>query len=175
MTDAAGDISHLREVRARFDNPDQMQDAANKLTLSGFDRADLSLPSDGRSLDEATPDAAAKPASTEADARQARTLGTSTAGAAAALAAAGVVIATGGAAAPAVAAAVVAGGAAAGATLVATGAATGAEQQEREALAATDHLVLSVRARDAAKQSQATAVLRAAGATSIEILNEDTV
>jgi hypothetical protein len=174
MTDGAGEIGHLMEVRARFDDPGKMQDAVDRLSLSGFDRADLSLPSDGRSLDEATPDAAAKPASTDTDAQQARTLGTSTAGAAAALAAAGVVIATGGAAAPAVVAAALAGGAAGGATFVATGATAGAEQGEREALAARHDLVLSVRTRNAAKQFQATEVLRAAGATNIETLSEET-
>jgi hypothetical protein len=164
------EVSRLREVRARFDSPDRMQEAVEKLSVSGFDRADFSLPSGGHSLDEATSEDAAKPASTEADARQARTLGSSTAGAAAALAAAGITIATGGAAAPAIAAAVLAGGAAGGATFAATGAASGAEQHEREAQAAVDELVLSVRTRDDAQQSRATSILQAAGATSVEAL-----
>jgi hypothetical protein len=172
MTDGVGEVSRLREVRARFDDPKRMQDAVNRLSLSGFDRADLSLPSHGHSLDETLPEAASKPASTEADARQARTLGSSTAAAAAALAAAGVTIATGGAAAPAIAAAVVAGGAAGGVTLAATGAAAGAEQQQREDLAESDALVLSVRIRNASKQHKATTILRAAGATSVETLDE---
>ena len=171
MTDSTAEVSRLREIRARFDDPERMQDAVNRLSLSGFDRADLSLPSHGHSLDETPPETASKPASTEADARQARTLGSSTAAAAAALAAAGVTIATGGAAAPAVAAALVAGGAAGGVTLAATGAAASAEQQEREDLAESDSSVLSVRISNAAKQHEAMTVLRAAGATSVETLD----
>ena len=170
MTDGADEVSRLREVRARFDDPKRMQDAVNRLSLSGFDRADLSLPSHGHSLDETLPETASKPAATEADARQARTLGTSTAAAAAALAAAGITVATGGAAAPAVAAALVAGGAAGGVTLAATGAAAGAEQHEREDLAESDSLVLSVRIRNASEHDEATTVLRSAGATSVETL-----
>jgi hypothetical protein len=102
MSDHAGGTSELREVRATFANPDQMQNAVSKLSMSGFDRAEMSLPTEnvasgqGGSLGEAS-----KPASTEEDARQARILGSSTAGSAAALAAAGITIATGGAAAPA--------------------------------------------------------------------------
>ena len=171
MSEAAGNTSSLREVRATFADPDKMQQAVSKLTLSGFDRADLSLPSSqDHSLDEASPEAAAKPVSTDSDARQARTLGSSTAGTVAALAAVGVTIATGGAALPAVAAAVLAGGAAGGATYAATGAFAGAEQSDREAQAADGGLVLSVRTVTAAKVEAAVAILRAAGATNVETL-----
>ena len=58
MTDGAGEVSPLREVRGRFDDPERMQDAVNRLSLSGFDRADLSLSSHGHTLDETQPEAA---------------------------------------------------------------------------------------------------------------------
>lgn len=170
MNNAADDVSRLQEVRATFADPDRMQEAANKLAMSGFDRADMSLPSQGHSLDESAPEAASKPVSTGEDARQARTLGSSTVGSVVALAAAGVTIATGGAAAPAVAAAVLAGGAAGGATFAATAAATGGEQQERERQAAAGGLVLSVRAQNEAKQAEAVAIMRAAGATDVQTI-----
>jgi hypothetical protein len=162
------DTTELRQVRATFADADRMQDAVSRLSTSGFDRAELSLPSaEGASSALA---AESRPASTEADARQARTLGASLAGTAAALAAAGVTIASGGAAAPAVAAAVVAGGAAGGTAYAVHGAANQAEQQERDARAEAGDLVLTVRARTAAKQSEAETILRAAGATHIETI-----
>src|SRR4051812_14596249 len=89
------------EIRAAFDDSSHMQNAVSKLTMNGFDRAELTLPARGHSLDEAG-SSADKPVATEEDARQARTLGASTAASAAALAAAGIIVATGGAAAPAV-------------------------------------------------------------------------
>jgi hypothetical protein len=160
------DMSEPRQVRATFANADHMQVAVGKLSVSGFDRADISLPS--ASAASSALAAESRPASTEEDALQSRTLGASTAGAAAALAAAGVTIATGGAAAPAIAAAVVAGGAAGGATFAVHGAASSVEQQNRDARAEAGELELTVRARSAAKQTEAEAILRAAGATSIE-------
>ena len=53
-----------------------MHNAVEQLALSGFDRADLSLPDVVPPADRATPEAGAKPADTEEDARQARTLHT---------------------------------------------------------------------------------------------------
>jgi hypothetical protein len=168
MNNPADGIATLREVRATFASPDQMQDAVSRLSVSGFDRADLSLPSPGLVQGTETPEAGTKPASTESDARQARTLGASTAAAAAALAAAGVTIATGGAAAPAVAAAAVAGAAAGGSIFAVHGAADQTEQTDRENRAGHGELVLAVRVTTEAKQSEAEAILRAAGATNIE-------
>jgi hypothetical protein len=167
MADQAGGT--LREVRASFASPDQMQDAVSKLSVSGFDRADLSLPSPGLVEGTETPETGTQPASTSSDAQQARTLGASTAAAAAALAAAGVTIATGGAAAPAVAAAVVAGGAAGGSVFAVHGAADKMEQHDRDTRAEAGHLVLAVRATTDAKRAEAEAILRASGATSIEV------
>jgi len=168
-SDASGG-SELREVRGTFADSHKMQEAVGKLSVSGFDRADLSLPSGDHSLDEVTPETAAKPAATPSDAQQVRTLGSSTAATVVGLAAAGITIATGGAAAPAVAAAVLAGGAAGGATFAATGAATTGEQQQRKGQAASGDLVLSIRAPTAEKVTQATTILREAGATNVETI-----
>lgn len=162
------DTAEPRQVRATFSDADKMQDAVSRLSRSGFDRAELSLPSAAGAPGALA--AGSKPASTEADARQARTLGASLAGTAAALAAAGVTIASGGAAIPAVAAAAAAGGAAGGATFAAHGAANAAEQRDRDARAEAGDLVLTVRAGTPAKQSDAEAILRTAGATNIETI-----
>ncbi len=168
MSDSADRNITMREVRATFATPEQMQEAVGQLSVSGFDRADLSLPSPGLLEGTETPEAGTKPASTDVDAQQARTLGASTAATVAAIAAAGIVVATGGAAAPAVAAAAVAGGAAGGSIFAAHRVSDTVEQTEREDRAATGDLVLAVRTPTAEKQAKAETVLRAAGATSIE-------
>ena len=85
MNDQASGDAAAWELQATFASPDQMQAAVSKLSMSGFDRADLSLPSPGLVEGTETPEAGTKPAATDADARQARTLGASTAAAAAAL------------------------------------------------------------------------------------------
>ena len=56
--------------------PDAMQAAVAGLEMSGFDRADLSLPEAMPPAERATPEAGAKPVDTEEDARQTRTLHT---------------------------------------------------------------------------------------------------
>jgi hypothetical protein len=168
MAQASPVIGEVHEVRGIFASPELMQDAVTKLELSGFDRADLSLPEVLPPDELATPEAGAKPADTEEDARQARTLQTSAAAAIAAMAAGGAVIATGGAVAPALAAAVVGGGMFGSAAYAISSAASSEEQQDREHKAASGRLVLSVRTPDAAKRGKAEAVLRSAGATSIE-------
>jgi hypothetical protein len=170
MNDSAGGVRALWQVRATFVRADQMQDAVSKLSISGFDRADLSLPSPDLIDGTATPEAGSKPASTKADARQARTLGASTAAAAAAMAAVGITVATGGAAAPALAAAVVAGGAAGGSVFAVHGAADHAEQVDRDDRAASGNLVLAVRAVTEMKRAEAETIMRAAGATDIETI-----
>jgi hypothetical protein len=157
----------IHEVQGRFSEPAALQEAVSRLELSGFDRADLSLP-ETTLPGNGTPESSAKPADTEEDARQARTLHTSGAGAVAALAAAGVVIATGGAAAPAVAAAAIGGGLAGGAVFAVSSAANQGEQNDRDFKAATGHLVLSVRAMTPEKRAEAEAILRNAGASMVE-------
>lgn len=160
-------IGEIHEVHATFATPEAMQDAVSRLEMSGFDRADLSLPDVTPPAARATPETGAKPVDTEEDARQTRTLHSSGAAAVAAMAAAGAVIATGGAAAPAIAAAVVGGGMAGGAVFAISSAANSEEQEDREHKAATGTLILSVRAPDAAKRSEAETILSSAGATSV--------
>jgi outer membrane lipoprotein SlyB len=160
-------IGTLQEVRGTFSNSEQMQEAIQQLSASGFDRADLAVPEAGAPITRSTPESGALPADTEDDARQARTLHTSTAAAIAALAGAGVTVATGGAAAPAVAAALAAGAAAGGATYAVSSAANNQEQAELDVRAATGRLILSVRAPTTAKRSVAAAILRGAGATDV--------
>ncbi len=162
-------VADVATTCGTFPSADLVQNAIECLMVSGFDRADLSLPNSPSASGGPTPDSGARPADTEAHARQARTLHTSGAATAAALAAAGITIGTGGAAAPA-AAAVAAGAAAGGATYAASTAANDAEQQHRDADAAQGVLALSVRVASPAKLSQADAIMRAAGATRIEAI-----
>lgn len=162
-------IGPLHEVRATFATPEAMQEAVSRLETSGFDRADLSLPDTVRA-DRATPESGARPADTEEDARQTRTLHSSGAAAAVGLAAAGIVIASGGAAAPAMAAAVVGGGLAGGAAYALSSVSNDGEQMDRELKASSGTLVLSVRAPDGAKQAAAEAILRESGGTKVEVV-----
>jgi hypothetical protein len=170
MNNSVGGMGTMQGVRATFASSEQMQDAVNRLSLSGFDRADLSLPSPGVIQGTETTETGTKPASTDTDAQQARTLGASTAAAAAAMAAAGITIATGGAAVPAVAAAVVAGGAAGGAVFAGHHTGDVVEQAERDDRAKSGELVLAVRAATEAKRAEADAILRAAGAIDIKTI-----
>lgn len=162
-------IGELHEVRGVFASSEQMQEAVERLSASGFDRADLSVPDVAAPVTRSTPESGAMPADTADDARQARTLHTSTAAAVAALAGAGVTVATGGAAAPAVAAAVAAGAAAGGATYAVSSAANDQEQAELDLRASVGRLILSVRAPTAAKRSAAEAILRGSGAADLQI------
>jgi len=159
-TTSSPPIGELREVRATFATPDAMQTAVTQLEMSGFDRADLSLPEVTAPREFATPERGAKPADTEEDARQARTMHTSGAAAVAALAAGGAVIATGGAVVPAVAVAVLSGGVVGGAAYALSSAANEEEQIEREHKAALGALVLSVRVPNATKRADAVSILQ---------------
>lgn len=164
--------NNVRGLRATFATSDQMQDAVSRLSVSGFDRADLSVPSQPSESEGASLATESQPASTEEDAQQMRTLGASTAATVAALAAAGVTVATGGAAAPVIAAAVAAGGAAGGGVLAAQSAVNHAEQSSRDVRAEHGALVLTVIAPTAAKQAEAEALLHASGARSVEPLTD---
>jgi len=169
MSEQGAAISELHEVRARFPDSATMQEAVGRLSMAGFDRADLSLPEEAPPPERATPEAGAKPVDTEEDARQARTVHTSTAASLAAMAAAGVTIATGGAALPAIAAAAAAGGLVGGATFAVSSAANSGEQSDRDMKAATGTLILSVRTPNEEQRSKAEAILRATGGTDIEV------
>ena len=162
-------IGALHEVRATFRDADAMQRAVARLEISGFDRADLSLPEVMPPAERATPEQGAKPVDTEEDARQTRTLHVSGAAAAVALAASGVVVASGGAAVPAVAAALLGGGAAGGVAYTLSSASNADEQMDRERKAASGNLILSVRAPSAEKRAEAQSILRAAGGMELEV------
>ena len=161
-------IGALHEVRATFDDPDAMQAAVARLEMSGFDRADLSLPEAMPPAERATPEAGARPVDTEEDARQTRTLNTGGAAAAVGMAAAGVVIASGGAAAPAVAAAVVGAGAPAGSPTRSAPRRATTNRWIESSKAASGLLILSVRAPNAEKRAEAEMILRAAGGKQLE-------
>jgi hypothetical protein len=168
MSDQAGGDTGWLGVRATFADAGQMQDAVSRLSLSGFDRSDISIVTPELARGETTSEADAKPASTEEDARQARTLGASTAATVAALAAVGVTVATGGAAAPAIAAAVVAGGAAGGSVFAVQRSVSQSEQHDRDAQAEAGDLILAVRAVTDPKRSEAVGIMKAVGATKVE-------
>ena len=158
----------LREVQAVFGSDAALQDGISKLTLAGFDRAEISLPHAAPAANNATPEAGADNPNTREDGAQMRTMQTSMAGAAGALAAAGITIATGGAAAVAIAAAAAIGAGTAGLAHTATRAADAVQHEEREEKAERGELVLSVLAKDAAHQTAAVEALRAAGALRVE-------
>lgn len=162
-------IGVLHEVRATFSSSDAMQGAVARLEMSGFDRADLSLPEAMPPVEHATPEAGAKPVDTGQDAQQARTLHVSGAAAAVALAAGAVVIATGGTVGWAIAAAIVGALIAGGLVYLVSSAANQAEQMDRDRKAASGVLILSVRAPNAEKSQEAEAILRAAGGMNLEI------
>lgn len=161
-------IGALREIRGSFRSSEQMQQAIQQLLMGGFDRADLAVPEVAPPRARATPESGALEADTDEDARQARTMHTSTAATIAALAGAGITVATGGAAAPAVAIAIAAGAAVGGATYAVSSAANEEEQADLDARAAAGRLVLSVRALSPQKQAEAEQILRGAGAIDIQ-------
>ena len=156
----------VQEVRGFFPSDAALQDAIGRLTLAGFDRADLSLPAPVPA-GEATPEQGAEDPHTENDDRQMRTLHASMAGAGAALLAAGVVIGTGGAALPAVAAAAAAGLAAGGIAHTASHGADAEQHEQRQIAAAQGELVLAARVSDNVKRGEAEGAMRAAGATRV--------
>jgi hypothetical protein len=168
--EAGPPIGELHEVRGFFTASEQMQDAIQQLRMAGFDRADLAVPEVAAPPERATPESGALDADTAEDARQARTMHTSTAAAMAALAGAGVTVATGGAAAPAVAVALAAGAAVGGATYAVSSAANDQEQAELDTRASLGRLVLSVRAPSVQQRSDAEQILRSAGAEKVELL-----
>jgi hypothetical protein len=156
------------EVHGVFTSESAMQEAVSKLTLAGFDRAELSLPVAHPDASQATPEQSAGAVGTETDTRQMRTLLSSTAGVSGAMIGAAITLATGGAALPAVAAA--AGGAAllGGGTAAATSAVGDSQKQARDQAAEDGTLVLAVHAASAERAERAEATLHAAGAASVK-------
>jgi hypothetical protein len=157
----------VQEVQGVFPSEAAMEAAISKLTLSGFDRAALSLPRTRPTPGTATPEQGADMAMTDTDVRQTRTMGTSMAGTIGAVAAAGVVVATGGAAAVAAVAAAAVGAGAALTANAAGNAVDAVQTEDRAEAAAAGTLVLSVAAPDAAKQGLAEQIMRDAGATKV--------
>jgi hypothetical protein len=152
------------EVHGRFATDAALEDAIGRLTRSGFDRADLSLPTINPPPAERTPEQGATNPNTDDDKQQMRTLHASMAGSIAAVAAAGVVVATGGAALPAVAAAAAAGLASGGLMEAVTRTGDAADRNAREAAAQRGELVLSVRVTTSDSRLAAERLLREAGA-----------
>ncbi|MBN9563262.1 MAG: hypothetical protein J0H14_21445 [Alphaproteobacteria bacterium] len=158
----------VQEVRGAFPSDAAIQDAISRLSMAGFDRAEISLPDADPTPTHATPEQSAENPETEDDSRQSRTLHTSMAASVGALAAAGAVVATGGAALPAVAAAVVG---AVGLGAAAEGVSKASDKMQhdlREEAAARGELLLSVHLRDPARQAVAEQAMREAGASRIE-------
>lgn len=162
----------ITEVRGSFPSDAALEDAIGRLTLAGFDRADLSLPQTGLPERFKTPEANAAAPTTEDDQQQARTLHVSGAGSVAALAAAGVTVATGGAAAVAAAAAALAGVAAGGIVAAATHSDDNAQHAARETQARAGELLLSVRVTGSdARRVAAEAAMKAAGAADVRTIS----
>ncbi len=160
----------IEVVQGSFPSDATLQDAIGRLTVAGFDRADISLPDAQPTSGQNTPEQGAENPNAEDDTRQARTLHTSMAASVGALAAAGAVIATGGAAIPAVAAAV-AGGAGLGAVMEGiTGVGDRVQHEERQEAASRGELLLSVHLRDTTQQAAAQQAMQAAGATEVRVV-----
>ena len=164
----------VQEVQGLFGSDAAMQDAIAKLTLAGFDHADLSLPATHPAAGQSTPNAGAADVLTDTDIRQTRTMGTSMAGTAGAFAAAGATIATGGAAAVAIAAAAAVGLGSALAANAVGNAADQATQDKRSLAAAAGELVLAVHAATPEKQASATQIMQDSGATKVATITRST-
>lgn len=158
----------IDEVQGIFPSDAALQDAVGRLTRLGFDRASLSLPAASPAAADATPNEGAANPDTEDDARQIRTLGSSTAAVVGAAVGAGLTVATGGAALGAFAAAAGLGLAAGGGVFAATTAASDAQHEDRTDAALHGQLVLAVNLRDGSEAAKAEAAMREAGATRVE-------
>ena len=157
-----------REIQAIFADQARFDEAMDRLRMSGFDRAALSVPAATPHPADATPEAGADNSNTPIDRQQIRTLAGSTAGVTAAMIGAGVTVATGGAAALAAGVAIAAGALVGGATHAATAAGTATETDRRDDSAARGTLVLAVLVRDDTEAARATETLHACGAIRVE-------
>lgn len=155
------------EVQGTFPSDAAMQKAIGDLTLAGFDRAALSLPTGVTQGAGATPTQGASDPMTDIDVQQTRTMGTSMAGTIGAFAAAGVTIMTGGAAGVAIAAAAALGVGSALAVNAAGNAVDSAQSAGRDQAAGAGQLILAVSASDPEWCAKAQQIMRAAGATEV--------
>ncbi|MCK6454089.1 MAG: hypothetical protein L6R19_25010 [Alphaproteobacteria bacterium] len=172
----------LREAVGAFDSPEQLEEAVNALTTSGWDRADLSmlgqehlfsaeLPREGRDSERAADDPAAPRGAivSDADVRQGRTLLSGMAGVIAAFLASGAMIVTGGGALAAVVGAAAAGG---GATMLvhALGRMAGASHDQfLHEQAARGGILLWVKLHKPEQEFPAQDILRRCGAKHVHI------
>jgi hypothetical protein len=163
----------IAEVQGSFPSDAALQDAIGRLTRLGFDRAALSLPTASPAPGAATPEAGAADPNTEDDARQLRTLESSTAAAVGAAIGAGLTVASGGAALPAFAAAAGLGLASGGGVFAARTAANEIQDDARNDAAAAGQLVLAVHLRDTADAAKAEAAMQEAGATRVAYVERE--
>jgi hypothetical protein len=159
------DRASAPQVCGEFHGKEGMEDAIMRLEGTFFDRSQISVRVPGRE-DESAYSGRETPVQ-EDDARNLRTLATSTAAAGTAMLAAGVVVATGGAALPAVAAAAAAGGATVAAGEVAGAGATPGGETEQQQAADRGGVIVMVNADTPEKQAKAEEIMKAAGATRV--------
>lgn len=160
--------SSVLEVQGHFPSDTALQDALGKLTLAGFDRAELSLPQDQPGRTVQTPNEGAENPVDQIDKTQLRTMGTSMAGYAGAVAVAGATLATGGAAAVAVAAAAAVGAGSALAANAAGNAADNASKSDRDERGRAGTLVLAVRLRSQDQFDTVQTIMTQCGATAVD-------
>jgi len=153
------------QVCGEFHGKERMEEAVMRLAGSIFDRSQISIRVPGHE-DEASYSSRETPVQ-EDDARNLRTLGTSTAAAGLGMAAAGAVIATGGAALPAVAAAAAAGGATIAAGEAAGSAATSGGETDQQHAADERGVIVMVSADTPERQAKAEEIMRDAGAAKV--------
>ena len=156
------------ELQGYFPDIGSLQTAMNRLADAGFTRADLSPPEEHPHFGEKSESDEKNDKTSETDQAQLRTLGTGMAGYAGAAAVAGATIATGGAAAVAVAAAAAVGAGSAALAASVGQAADTTIAEHRNQMANEGRLVLGVRTITADEVTQATRIMKEAGATHVE-------
>lgn len=164
-TGSAPETPRAPQVCGAFHGQERMEEAVMRLAGSVFDRSQISIRVPGREDDSSY--SSRETPMAEDDARNLRTLGTSTAAAGLGMAAAGAVIATGGAALPAVAAAAAAGGATIAAGEAAGSAATPGGETEQQQAADRGGVIVMVSADTPERQAKAEEILRACGAEKV--------
>ena len=157
----------IDEVQGNFPNDASLQDAMTRLTVAGFDRADISLPHPDHAATGATPNEGADNPTDSEDRSQLRTMGASMAGFAGAAAIAGATIATGGAAGVAIAAAAAVGIGSGLAANAAGHAADNAVVEDRDERGSAGKLILAVRIRKPEQIQTATALMEQAGGSHV--------
>ena len=168
-TQETGEAPQAWELLARFRSTEALDHAITALQASGFERQDLGLPEINPAPENATPEAASKPADSDVEARQSRMMHSSTGGSFAAMVAGTAAAAvTGGAAAAVAGAALGAGAVVAGASALASGGLSHSEQLDREQKAREGTLVLAVLAKSDERRDRAVTILQENGA---ELLN----